>query len=192
MKKLLLGIVAMALGLSVALNAQAADYTLDEMHSTALFKISHLGFSNTFGMFEDISGTMTYDPENVSDNAIAVTVKTASVNTLVEARDNHLRNDDFLDVEKYPEMTFTSSAWEKVEDNHYKVTGDFTLMGTTKEIEVDVQVIGSGEGRSGEFRIGFETTFTIKRSEYGMDKMIPAVGDEVTITFGTEAIRNDE
>jgi len=178
-----------AVTLFAALNVQAKEYELDGFHSTALFKVSHLGFSYTYGMFEQIEGTLTYDPENTADNAVSVTVKTASVNTLVAPRDEHLRNEDFLEVETYPEMTFVSSAWEKVADNHYKVTGDFTLHGTTKEITTEVHLIGAGEGRQGEERVGFETTFTIKRSEYGMDQMIPAVGDEVTITFGTEGVR---
>lgn len=188
MKKHLCGLVAILLMVSVASGAFAADYKLDPVHSTALFKISHLGVSNTYGMFEDISGELSYDPENTEENAISVVVKTTSVNTLNEARDNHLRNDDFLHVDEYPEMTFKSSAWEKTGEGAYKVTGDFTLMGVTKEITTEVEMVGKGQGRNGEELVGFETSFTILRSEYGMDKMIPAVGDEVTITFGTEAI----
>ena len=188
MKKHMLGLVAIALTVSVAGSAYAKDYAIDPVHSTALFKISHLGVSNTYGMFEEISGELSYDPENTADNAISVVVKTSSVNTLNEARDNHLRNDDFLHVDEYPEMTFKSTAWEKTGEGQYKITGDFTLMGVTKEIITEVEMVGKGDGRKGEELIGFETTFSILRSEYGMDKMIPAVGDEVTITFGTEAI----
>lgn len=182
-----------SLMLSVALVfaavAGADTYEIDTAHTSALFKISHLGFSNTYGLFSDVSGTIEYDAENPEKNSVQVTVKTESINTLNEGRDKHLRTEDFLNTEKHPEMTFKSTSWKKVDDKTFEVKGDFTLLGTTKPVTTTVTLLGAGEGMKGEQRVGFETQFTIKRSEYGMDKMLPGVGDEVTITFSTEGVK---
>ena len=169
--------------------AGAADtYTLDPAHSVPLFKISHMGVSNTYGRFNEVSGSITVDPSDAKNNAVEVVVKTASVDTGNTTRDSHLKTADFLDVEKHPEMTFTSTSFEKTGDNTYRVTGDLTLHGVTKPIEVDAVHIGTGKGREGESRMGWETTFTIKRSDYGMTGMVGPVGNDVQITLAVEGV----
>lgn len=169
--------------------AMAAEtYQLDPVHSVPIFKISHLGVSNSIGRFNDVSGSFTYDNTDASKNQITVVIKTASVDTGNEARDNHLRTADFLDADTYPEMSFTSISFEKTGDATYRVAGDFTLHGVTKPITVDAVLIGTGKGRDGEMRMGWETTFTINRSDYGMSTMIGPVGDEVEITFAVEGV----
>ncbi len=170
------------------LPAVADDYDLDASHFAALFKVSHLGFSNTYGMIPDASGSFSFDPEKPESNALEVVVKTESINTHHEGRDKHLRGPDFFDTKQFPEMRFKSTTWEKTGDNTYAVTGDFTLLGTTKEITLDVAHLGSGEMR-GDYRTGFETTFSILRSDYGMNYGLPGVGDEVTITISFEGVR---
>lgn len=173
----------------VAMTAGAADtYELDPVHSTPIFKIGHMGVSNTIGRFNDVSGSFTVDEADPSKNSIEVVIKTASVDTGNEARDGHLRTADFLDAETYPEMTFKSASFEKTGEKTYKVKGDLTLHGVTKTVEVDAVLVGSGKGREGETRMGWETTFTIKRSDYGMTNMIGPVGDEVEITFAVEGV----
>ena len=178
--------------LPLAMPVHAADYVdtydIDASHASIVFKINHLGFSHTFGMFPGVSGTLKFDEKDASANAIEVTVDAASVNTMHEGRDEHLRNEDFFHVEKHKEISFKSTAWEKSGDNTYKVSGDLTLLGVTKPITFEARELGSGKGMKGEFRRGFETTFTIKRSDFGMEKMVGPIGDEVELTISFEAI----
>ncbi len=181
-------VAGMAIG--AVWTAGAADtFSLDPAHSVPIFKINHLGVSNTYGRFNDVSGTFTVDEADPKNNTINVVVKTASVDTANEARDKHLKTPDFLDAEKFPEMTFVSTSFEKKSGNTYTVKGDFTLHGVTKPIEVEVEQIGTGKGRENEVRMGWETTFRIKRSDYGMGNMVGPVGDDVEITFAVEGVK---
>ena len=109
--------------------AASEKYIVDATHSAALFKVKHFGVSFVAGSFTDISGTIVVDPENLDHSRAEVVIKTASVNTHLQKRDDHLRNADFLDVEKYPAMTFTSSRFKKLEENVAEVTGLLTLHG---------------------------------------------------------------
>lgn len=178
-----------AIPLTLGTLAQAATYELDPAHTTALFRISHLGFSFTYGVFSDVAGTLEFDAANPEASRVSVTIKTASVNTQVAARDEHLRGEDFLDAAKYPEMSFKSTTWKSAGDGTFEITGDFTLHGVTKTITAVMNKVGEGKGMKGEERIGFEGSFLIKRSDYGMDKMLPGVGDEVNVVFGTEGVK---
>lgn len=175
--------------LTLAPLAPAATYALDPAHTTALFRINHLGFSFTYGVFSDVSGTLEYDAEHPEASSVSVSIKTASINTQVAARDEHLRGEDFLDTAKYPEMTFKSTSWKAAGDGTFEITGEFTLHGVTKTITAVMNKVGEGKGMKGEERIGFEGSFLIKRSDYGMDKMLPGVGDEVNVVFGTEGVK---
>ena len=171
-------------------SAHAADtFKVDAVHSFAQFKVGHLGIGYVLGAFTDISGTIAYDKQSVDGNSVEITIATESVVTDNEDRDAHLRTDDFFHVEEYPQMSFKSTKFKKLEDGKYEVTGDFTLHGTTKSITVVAHVIGEGDDPWGNYRAGFETAFTIKRSDYGMTKMMPAAGDKVWITFNVEGIR---
>jgi polyisoprenoid-binding protein YceI len=169
---------------------QAADYAIDGAHSTAAFAISHMAVSTTRGRFNDIAGTIAYDAADVARNAVTVAIKTTSVDTGNQKRDDHLRNADFFDVAKHPEMTFASTAWKKgAADGTYEITGNFTLHGVTKAITITATRTGAGTDPWGNERIGFETAFAIKRSDYGMTAHSLMVGDEVKITFAAEGIK---
>lgn len=173
--------------------AAAADtYAVDPVHSSALFKVGHLGISFVRGAFTDISGTVKYDKKNPANNFVEITIKTDSVNTFNADRDTHLRSDDFFDTAKYPDMSFKSKSFKKMKNGKFQVTGNFTLHGVTKTITVQAEVTGEGGDPWGNHRAGFETAFAIKRSDYGMDKMIPAAGDKVLITLVVEGIKNKE
>jgi polyisoprenoid-binding protein YceI len=171
---------------------QAETYAVDPVHTSAVFNVTHLGLAPVYGRFNDVSGTIDFDPENLDAATVVMTVKTQSVDTANEKRDEHLRSDDFLDVGTYPEMTFKSTEWKKLSDNKFEVAGEFTLMDTTKTITVPVTYFGASKGMQGETRAGWKTSFTIKRSEYGMDQMIGPVGDEVEITLAVEGIVKEE
>lgn len=186
-------IPAIALSLGFALSstsAQAADtYTVDPVHTAALFKVKHVGVSYTYGRFNDVSGTVVFDAANPAASKVDITIQAGSVDTHSEKRDAHLANPDFFDAKQFPVLKFVSSSFKKVSDNTFEVAGDFTLHGVTKPITITAVKIGEGKDPWGGYRIGFESTFTIKRSDYGMTKMMEAVGDEVTVTFATEAIK---
>lgn len=183
-----LAAVAVLLSLFSAPAARADVYVVDPVHSSAEFRVRHLGVSNTSGRFDDVSGTVVFDESDPSKCSVEMVVKTESVDTDNEARDKHLRGEDFFNVEKYPTMTFKSTSVKKKSDDTYEVTGDFTLLGVTKPITVTAELIGRGEDREGKALVGFESSFTIKRSEFGMDKMLgeSLIGDDVKITVAVE------
>jgi polyisoprenoid-binding protein YceI len=171
--------------------AAAETYTVDATHSAALFQVRHFGISFISGRFTDLSGTIGVDRENLNNSSVDIVIRTASVNTDIEKRDKHLRNADFLDVEKYPTMSFKSSKVRKISDNVGEVTGSFTLHGVTKTITTTVTFLGEVDVPWGQHRAGFETSFTVKRSDYGMDKLIGPAGDTIQVTLFVEAMRID-
>jgi len=183
--------IALSLGFALSSTAvQAADtYTVDPVHTAALFKIKHLGVSYTYGRFNDVSGTVAFDAANPAASKVDITIQAGSVDTFNQKRDAHLANPDFFDAKQFPVLKFVSTAFKKVDDNTFDVTGDFTLHGVTKPITIKAVKIGEGKDPWGGYRIGFESTFTIKRSDFGMTKMMEAVGDDVTVTFSTEGIK---
>lgn len=182
-------IAILAATVTLAGSASANDYAVDPVHSTVWFKVKHLGINFVYGRFNEYEGTLSFAPENPeAPSNTQVTVKTASVDTGNETRDQHLRGEDYFDVANHPTMSFKSGGWEKKGDD-YLLKGDFTLMGETKTISVPVQYLGSTKGMQGEDRVGFETTFTIKRSDYGMTTSLGPVGDEIEVTLAIEAVK---
>jgi polyisoprenoid-binding protein YceI len=181
--------IALSLGFAIS-GATAADtYEVDPVHTAALFKVKHVGVAYTYGRFNDVKGTVVFDAANPAASKVDITIQAASVDTFNQKRDAHLANPDFLDAKQFPVLKFTSTTFRKVDDTTFEVAGDFTLHGVTRPITITAKKIGEGKDPWGGYRIGFESTFTIKRSDYGMNKMIEAVGDEVTITFATEGIK---
>ena len=165
----------------------AGTFAVDAVHSTVIFRIKHLGLSFVYGRFNEIEGTFQFGDDDKS--RVDITVKAASVDTNSEERDKHLRNEDFFDVEKYPDIKFKSDSIKKTAADKYEAVGKLTLHGVTKPLTVTITRVGSGPDPWGNFRSGFETTFTIKRSDFGMGKMLGAVGDEVRLTVSVEGIR---
>jgi len=167
-------------------------YTVDAVHSAALFKVKHFGVSFIVGGFTDISGTIVVDRDNLSNSSVEIVISTASVNTHNKKRDDHLRSADFLDIEKYPTMTFTSSRVKKLTETTGEVTGSFTLHGVTKTITTTVTFLGETDVPWGSHIAGVETYFSINRSDYGMDKLLGPAGDNIQISVLVEGVRIDE
>ena len=175
--------------LALSLPLAAADtYSVDVTHSAALFSVTHLGISNTHGRFNAIDGTLTWDAADVSKSAISIVIKTESVDSNAEKRDQHLRSPDFFNAKQFPTLTFTSSSFTKVDDSTYTVVGEAELVGNKKPLTVTVKKIGEGKDPWGGYRIGFETSFVLKRSDFGI-KGVPGVGDDVNVTFAIEGVK---
>ncbi len=170
MKKLLLSLAAVvALGALGAANiAQAADYKVDikGAHAFINFKASHLGFSWLTGRFNKFDGQFSYDPKDISASKIVINIDPSSIDSNHAERDKHLRSDDFLSVDKFPESKFVSTKVTDLGDNKLKVEGNFTLHGVTKPIVINATKIGEGKDPWGGYRAGFAGTTTINVADY--------------------------
>ena len=181
---------AALLAVAVAAPAQAADkYKFDTVHSQVIFFVSHLGFSMSEGEFLDFDGGFSFDQKNWGNSSVDVTIKTASISLDDKKWDDHMKNEDFFNVEKYPTMTFKSSKVESKDGKTGTITGDLTLLGVTKPVTLDVTFNKAGAHPFNPKKqlIGFSATGTLKRSEFGMNYALPAVGDEVEIRIEVEA-----
>ncbi len=164
-------------------------YKVDAVHSTALFRIKHLGVSYFYGRFNKVSGSFTFDEVEAGNCAFDLTINTRSIDTNSNSRDKHLKSPDFFNVKQFPKITFKSKAVKSTGKNQYDVTGDLTLHGVTRPITVPVEHIGFGPGMRGSYIRGFEATFTIQRSDFGMNFMLDKLSDEVKITVSLEGAR---
>lgn len=183
------------LSLATALLASGSvfsdDYIIDTKgaHASIQFKISHLGYSWMWGRFNDFEGTFSYDEKNASASKISLTVKTKSVDSNHAERDKHLRNSDYLDVEKYPEATFVSTGYSERADGKATLKGNLTLHGVTKEIAIDVSHIGAGNDPWGGYRRGFSGTTRIALKDFGINKDLGPASAELELIIEIEGIK---
>jgi len=182
-----------ALAVALLLTASAAaqeTWQLDPPHSSAQFSVRHLGVSTVRGAFTKVSGTVKYDPNNLAKSSLQATIETASVDTRVEMRDNDLRSQRFLDVQKYPAITFVSKKIDAAGAGKLKVTGDLTIHGVTKEVVLDVDgPTPAIKDPWGNMRIGASAATTINRIDFGVSGLPGVVGDEIGITLDVEMIK---
>lgn len=193
----LLAALAIAAGLGAALPqpAQAAPerYVIDPSHMAIAFLVSHMGFARTMGQFTEAEGSFIFDDAKPSVSDIDVRIAAASVDTHHQARDEHLRKEEFLWVEKYPDITFRGTGAEQTGPRTGRIMGDLTIRGVTRPVTLDVTWNKSGEYMMGDkhWAAGISARTTIKRSDFGMTYALQggAVGDEVDIILEFEAIR---
>lgn len=181
--------LVVAAGLSgAAFSAQAAEsYKLDPAHTSVIFIVNHLGFSNYQGRFGGVSGELTLDRENPAGSSAIINIDLTQVDSGVEALDNHMKTADFLDVENHPTATFKSTSVELVGEDSAKITGDLTLLGQTKPFVLEVSLTGEGDHpMTGDHVLGFSADGVVTRSDYGMNFLVPAVSDEVTLQISSE------
>lgn len=179
---------ALMLG-SVSTVFAADTYKFDPTHTTVIWKAGHLGFSTPHGLFPMIEGTLVLDEAAPENSTVNVTIDTAQITTGIPKFNDHLKNADFFNVEKFPDATFKSTKVERTGDNTAKVTGDLTILGVTKPLTLDVTLNKKGEHPFVKKQaVGFSGTGTIKRSEYGMNYGIPNMPDDVQIVVEAEAI----
>lgn len=170
-------------------------YEIDTAHSMIIFRAKHNGVSYNYGRFNEFSGKIVMTSTDASGNMVPGSlvefeVKTASVDTGNEKRDQHLRSSDFFSAKQFPVITFKSTEVKVKEGakDVLEVTGDLELHGVKKSITVDVEITGRAKGKQGESLIGFESTFTIKRSEFGMTYGMGPVSDDIRLTVSVEAV----
>ena len=173
--------------LSTTVVAQTT-WKADKAHSQVSFGITHLGISEVEGRFNEFDATIEASEEDFSDAKYKVEIHVPSINTGIEMRDNHLRNADFFDAEKYPKMTFVSTSSEKVGEGKYKVTGDLTFHGVTKPVTLDVWYRGSAKDQKGNPISGFAISGEVKRSDFNLGPDFPEamLSDKVVIDVDAE------
>jgi polyisoprenoid-binding protein YceI len=147
--------------------AQTAGWKLDKSHSQVTFSVAHLVISEVRGVFKEFDVDFSTASEDFTDTTIDATIKTASIDSGIEARDKHLRADDFLGVEKYPDMKFKSTKIEKAGSDTYKITGDLTIREVTKTVVLDTKYKGSIKDPWGNEKMAFRATTTIDRLVFG-------------------------
>ena len=182
--------IVVAATLAVSAAAQAGTWKIDSNHSAAQFSVRHLGVSTVRGAFMKVSGSASYDPADPSKNTVDVSIDANSVDTRVQMRDNDLRSPNFLDVQKYPTITFKSRQSKSAGAGKLEMVGDLTIHGVTKEVTLDVDGPSAPiKDPWGNQRIGASASTKINRKDFGVSGAPGVVGDEITITIDAELIQ---
>jgi len=184
-----------ALMMAVLTFAQTSNWGFDKSHSNVRFAVSHMVISEVEGNFGEFDGKVASSRDDFSDAIIEFTIQVTSIDTDDESRDDHLRNADFFDVEKFPTMKFESTSIKKVSDSKLEVTGNFTMHGVTKEITLDAKYGGTIIDPWGNTKAGIKVTGSIDRTNWGllynskMDTGGLLIGNEVDIVCNFELIK---
>lgn len=200
MKKLLMiallvtGIFSLGCGhlLAPNVNTEVAelrpgDYQLDPEHSAVLFKVGHMGLSLFVGRFQQVDASLSYDPEHPENARVEVIVDTASINVNNEAFEYSLRGSDWLDVEHFPQAIFRASSIVPAEDNRLIIQGELTFLGVTQPLTVEATYNGGALNLlTQRYTLGFSASAKFQRSQFGLTRFIPAVGDEVQLEIHAE------
>lgn len=166
-------------------------FTADKAHSNLGFRVRHLGIANVNGAFEDYEANITFDPADLTTMQAEAVINVGSISTGIQRRDNHLRSDDFLNADQFPEIRFVSKAVQNIEGNAFELVGDLSIRDVTREVVLNAKFFGIGQ--MGETRkAGFEAHVTINRFDYNLtwDRLTEAgglvVSDRVRITLDLE------
>jgi polyisoprenoid-binding protein YceI len=179
-------ILAVLLSLA-GLTAYADTFKIDPVHSSIVFSIKYL-VSDFYGRFNDLSGQVVFDKADPAKSSVELTIPVESIDTHYAKRDQHLKSPDFFNAKQFPAIVFKSKSVEGSGEN-YKVTGDLNLHGVTKPLTLEIKRGPDDKGPEGEIRGGGETRFTIKRSDFGMNFMQGALGDEVTVLLILQGVK---
>lgn len=194
MKNLLF--IATFLALAVGTQAQS-NYQIDRSHSNVLFTVSHLVVSEVTGSFKDFDATLVTGKEDFSDAVVNVNIKSASIDTDNEKRDNHLRSGDFFLSEEHPEITFRSKSFKKTGAKTFIISGDLTMRGVTNAIDLNAEYNGEVKDPWGNTKTGWKATGRVNRLDYGlrwnalMETGGAVVGQDVDITINAEFLKKN-
>ncbi len=173
--------------------ATRSTWTIDPAHSHVQFAVRHLVVSTVKGRFGHLSGTITLDEQHFAGSSVEVEIDAATIDTREEQRDAHLRSADFLDVERFPTITFRSTRVEPGRGDAFRIVGDLTIRGVTRQVVLEAEQIGRGTSPWGAEVIGFEATTKINRKDFGLTWNVAletggvVVGDEIKIELQIEA-----
>jgi len=169
-------------------------YEVDNVHSSLIFSIRHAGMANFYGRFNDFTGEIHFDQTDPAKSRMAFTVQTDSVDTANKSRDGHLRDADFFNSRQYPTISFESTGMRANADGSYELTGNLTMMGETNPVTATVTGLKTGKVRDND-ALGFEARFSIKRSDFGMNKYLApdqgedgGLGNTVNLIVAVEAV----
>ena len=171
-------------------------WNIDPVHTTVEFKVRHMMITNVKGHFTGVTGVLTLDEQDITKSHVEASIDAATINTREADRDTHLKSADFLDVEKFPTMTFASTRITRTGEGEAQVEGDLTIHGVTRKVEFAVEgPTPPGKDPWGNTRIGWTATTKINRKDFGLTWNAALetggilVGDDITITFDVEAIK---
>ncbi len=150
------------------INSTQTKWAIDPMHSEVHFKVKHLMISTVTGSFQKFTGTATTESEDFENAEIQFSLDVNSISTNQEMRDSHLKNDDFLQAEKFPTIDFKSTSFKKTNNASYTLVGNLTIKGITKEVEINAEFGGESKDSRGNLKAGFEVTGTINRKDFGL------------------------
>lgn len=171
-----------------------ATWKFDAAHTSASFSAKHLMVTTVRGHFAAPTGTLEFDPENPAASKVEATIDATTLVTGVTDRDNHLKSADFLEVDKYPTITFKSTKVELTGDSEGKVTGDLTIHGVTRPVTLNVEYLGMVNSPFGDKRVGFTATAKINREDWGLTWNVAIeaggvlVGKDIKLELDLEAI----
>jgi polyisoprenoid-binding protein YceI len=185
-------IALLAATFSLSHIAQAADtFTIDPTHTSIVFSVGHAGLSYTYGFFRTAAGNYIIDKTNPANSQFQLVIQAESLDTNNAKRDDHLRGPDFFNTRQFPQIKFVSTACNTMntpEGVVFQLTGDLTMHGVTRQVKVPLRMLAEGLGPYKDRRTGFFCQLDLKRSEFGMDKLLEdnLVGDAVSITISFE------
>lgn len=181
---------------AIAVQTRTTTWNLDPAHSAAEFKVKHMMITNVKGQFTDISGTITIDESDITKSRVEAAVDAVSINTRNPDRDAHLRSADFFDVDRFPKLTFTSTAVRRTGRDELEVEGDFTIHGVTRKVTFTVEGPSApAKDPWGDTRLGLTATAKINRKEFGLtwnsalETGGVLVGEEITVTIDIQAVK---
>ena len=189
-------IIVSMLCISVFAFAEAEIWEIDKAHSNIYFDVRHT-YATVRGQFDEFSGTLRFDPDNLAVSSVRFEISTKSINTRIPNRDNHLRSEEFFAVNRYPAMTFQSIGVKQKEGNQYTLVGNLTIKGKTHKVAMPFTYFGVRENplKKGQMVAGFETRFSIDRLEYlvGQGKYFEmgVIGRNVDILITLEVLKNN-
>lgn len=185
-------ILAALLSTAFTAPALADKYDFDKSHTKVLFFINHLGFSDTIGEFTSYDGNFTFDEKKPETSSVDVTIKPSGIRTSSSALDNELQGEKFFNSEKFPDIRFVSKSVKVTGANTGDILGEVTMLGVTKPVTMKVTFNKADyHPFTQAYVAGFHAEATLKRSDFGMNSYLPAVGDEVRIMVNTEGLSQD-
>ena len=191
MKKLIF-IAASAVALLAFKPVENSTWSLDKAHAKLGFTVTHLAVSEVEGWFKKFDATVTSSKDDFSDAVVEMSADVNSINTENDQRDTHLKSPDFFDAAKFGTLTFKSKSFKKVKDNLYKITGDLTMHGVTKSVELDAIARTGVHPMTKKNIAGFKISGTLKRSDFAIGASMPTamLSDEIIIIANAEFAKN--